>query len=256
MDKSFTETVISNAFELWFIPELERRKKSGIIPCDFHVWGAQLITEPDKPASHIYFNKEMHGVFEAEALVKSDVGDVLSISDVGKITGAWLTEGDLYPNAGYLTTLLHKGIWYLSFDFRYNATRIEEHMNIAHQFLEIASTALTKEFVNAFVENLFAVVEILAKCYLMMYPDKRVLEATTHSFIKTGFNLQGRHQNVPPEFVKLLNRLSKLRPKARYQRGTLGLSMGEARALYEQTQDMLRFIEARRPTRKHLPARG
>jgi uncharacterized protein (UPF0332 family) len=247
MDKEFTENVINNAFRLWFIPEIERRKLNGIVPNDYRVWGAQVIMDLDNPEPIIHFNEEIHGVFRAEVLKKVKVGEKISLLDLERIYEVTLTEED--PNAGHLTVLIIKGVWYLSFDFRYNAARIAEYITISKQFLELADVALTRGYMNALVENLFAAVESLARCFLMMRPDKRILKSKKHRFISTQFNFQGKYENVPLQSVQLLNRLSELRPKARYPKEPFSLKKNEAYTLYQQAKHMVKDIEEIIPKR-------
>jgi hypothetical protein len=248
MDKEFAETILSNAFQLWFIPEIERRKQSGEMPLDFQVLAAQVVMDLDGRGPVVRFNEEIKGVLQVEALRKAEHGEAIDFAEVSKILGIRLTTDD--PNAGHFTAIYHKGTWYVFFDYRYNAERIRGHLAVARQFLELADTALQKQYVNAFVENLFSAVEIMAKCRLMIHPDRKVLESRKHGFTATQFNLQGKLGNIPSEFVQLLNRLSLLRPRARYcGEGTLNLEIDEASALYQQAQEMLRYTEEMRPKR-------
>jgi hypothetical protein len=95
----------------------------------------------------------------------------------------------------------------------------------------------------------------MAKCYLMIHPDKRILESKSHGFTATRFNLQRRLGNVPAEFVDLLNRLSNLRPRARYGDGnvtSLSLDTAEAQMLYDQAKRMAQYMDEMRPKRVQL----
>ena len=247
MSNSLPETTIRHAFELWFIPEIERRRCDGSLPEDFSLWGAQVVMDTDVPGPMVRINEEIRGIFEAEARRKIDAGEIVKWGDLGDIRGMRLTADD--PNAGHLTVLLHKGVWHLFFDFRYNATRIAEHMRLAREFIELAEVGVVRGYSNSTTDLLFSAVEIIAKCHLMMHPDRQVLDTKSHGFIATRFNLQGKLGNVPADFVALLNRLTDLRPKARYGRKPLSAGTDEISTLCKQARAMLDDLEKKRPMR-------
>lgn len=247
LGQEFAEVVINNAFRLWFIPELDRRRADGRIPDGFELRAAQVVMDLNNPSPVVRINEEVRGVLEARAARPIEKGQPVCESDMSELLGMSLTEDD--PNAGHATALLHNDVWYLFFDFRYNAARIEQYIDMARQFLHVAGTAARDGQLRPVVENLFATVEILAKCLLMMRPDRSVLESKKHKFVATRFNLEGKLGNVPPDSVQLLNRLTALRPIARYQPETLALTKEDAQTLCVQAQKMLDWIDSARPKR-------
>jgi uncharacterized protein (UPF0332 family) len=139
-------------------------------------------------------------------------------------------------------------VWYLLFDFRYNAARVARHLQVAHEFLSAAERALGKQHLNAATDNLFAGVELCAKAHLLMLPDERVLSSTRHQFVATHFNLHGgRNGNIDTEFVELFNKLSSNWMKARYPDDSLGISAATVTAWLETAKRMLSDLDARRP---------
>jgi integrase len=78
--------------------------------------------------------------FCGRQLRKIAAGEIVNLRDLGDIKGMRLTADD--PNAGHLTVLLHKDVWYLFFDFRYNAARIAEHIGLAREFIELAEVGV------------------------------------------------------------------------------------------------------------------
>jgi hypothetical protein len=247
MASSFPETTISHAFELWFVPEIERRRRDGTLPQDFSLWGAQVVMDPETPGSMVRLNEEIRGIFEAEAPRRIEAGEIVNLRDLGDIKGMRLTADD--PNAGHLTVLLHKGVWYLFFDFRYNAARITDHIRLAREFIELAEAGVMKGYTDSTIDLLFSATEILAKSYLMMHPDRRVVDSKTHGLIATRFNLQGKLGNVPAESVALLNRMADLRSKARYPRKPFFVRIDEVSGFCRQARGMLDDLEKRRPKR-------
>jgi hypothetical protein len=193
-----TQTILRNAFDLWFEPEIKRRQEAGKLPEPFPLWAAQVLMEPGERPT-IRFNKDIRGIFQAQpdadTKLPTERGSAIPLSELGQIVGMQLTTHE--ANAGHLTAIVHKGTWYLMFDFRYNASRIARTLEVSHQFLAAAETSFAKQHLNASVENLFAAVELAAKSYLMMHPDKRLLARTGHGLVATEFNRYGgKHGNV------------------------------------------------------------
>lgn len=250
-DPEFTTAVLQNAFDLWFEPEIKRRQEAGTLPKPFPLWAAQVILEPDGPGT-MRFNDQIRGVFQV-AIDASTPGPIakgaqLSLSELGPIQGMQLTLDD--PNAGHLTALNHKEAWYLLFDFRYNAARIALNLQVAHQFLAAAEDATHRKHLNAAVDNLFGAVETAARSYLMMHPDPRLLQQTTHGFVKSQFNRYGGQLgNVNRTFVELFNTLADIRPKARYPRGPLSVSEADLLEWIGTTKAMLADMDSKRPRR-------
>jgi uncharacterized protein (UPF0332 family) len=175
-------------------------------------------------------------------------GDQVTLDHIGPIRGIQLTSE--HANAGHLTTIVNKGVWYLLFDFRYNAARIARHFDVARQFLAAARSSFANEHLQASVDNLFACVELAAKSYLLMLPDENVLQSRRHGFVATNFNRHGgRLGNVDPRFVVLFNTLAELWTKARYPDDALGIGKDRIAEWLTTADAMLVDLDARRPRR-------
>jgi len=250
-EAQFTITVLRNAFDVWFEPEIKRRQEAGTLPKPFSLWAAQVLMELGK-SPVIRFNDQIRGVLKARADSDTKLpiqqGSELRLADLGEIVGLQLTGEE--ANAGHLTAIFHKGTWYLLFDFRYNAARIARHLEVAEQFLSAAETALAKRHRNASLENLYAAVELTAKCYLLMLPDERLLAKTRHRFVATEFNRHGgQHGNVDASFVDLLNRLAAIRTKARFPDEPFEATESDIGAWLTTARSMLADLDSRRPRR-------
>src|SRR5207302_7856928 len=228
-------------------PELDRRVASGMIPHGFVVWGAQVILDLDRKQPEVRINSEIRGVFQAKATRSIAAGEAVGLADFDDILGMQLTGED--ANAGHLTAVLHRDHWFLCFDFRYNATRIEEQLASVDQFLAAGEFSVTNGHAIAAVDNLYDAVQIMAKSFLLMYPDPRVLEAKTHGFVETRFNLEGKLRNVPDYSVKLVNDLKELRPRTRYAAQPAELPEAHLKEFLASAKAMRAEIEARRPRR-------
>ena len=243
-EQDFTRTVLRNAFDLWFEPEIKRRQEAGTLPKPFRVWAAQVILDLQGPP-RINFNEELQGHIEAESDGSLKVGQEFTLAELGDLKGIHIAES--HPDAGHVTAIQHKKKWYLFFDFRYNASRISLHLDVSRQFLDAAKGAAERGHPNAAIENLFAAVELMAKSYLLMSPDTRLLEKTRHRFVDKEFNRYGKHGNVPRDFVRLFNALTKLRNTARFPSAPLDIRVSQIDAWLKTADEMDSHLDDARP---------
>ena len=246
----FTLTVLRKAFELYFEPEIRRRQAIGTLARPFPLWGAQIIMEPDK-SPIVNFNQQIVGILQARAGAETPVpierGQEIALGDLGDIVGMQLPVE--FANAGHLTAIVKGDTWYLMFDFRYNAQRITQGVQIARQFLQAARQAAEAGNTNAAAENLFATVEIAAKGYLMIHPYERLLKKHGHGFIASEFNRYGgKFGNVQREYVELFNELTNLRQSARYGTAPLPVPPERVEQWMQTAEAMLDDVLSRRAT--------
>ena len=97
------------------------------------------------------------------------------------------------------------------------------------------------------IENLFAAVELMAKSYLLMSPDTRLLEKTRHRFVDKEFNRYGKHGNVPRDFVRLFNTLTNRRNTARFPSAPLGIGASKLDAWLKTADEMDSHLDDVRP---------
>src|SRR5207249_8129959 len=95
-----------------------------------------------------------------------------------------------------LTVIFHKEICYLFFEFRYNAARIADHVEVARQFLEMAEFGASRGYTDSVVEVLFEAVELLAKAFLMLLPDPEVVRTKKHNFIRSRLHQHTARQST------------------------------------------------------------
>ena len=245
-ESEFTKRVLQNAFDLWFEPEIKRRQESGTLPTPFKLWAAQVILDLGQPPE-INFNEQLKGALAGEMTGPVEVGQQVSLAEIGDLGAFHLTTE--HPDAGHLTAVMHRGKWYLFFDFRYNASRIDRHFRVAQQFVDTAAYTLEKGYLNAGIENLFAAVELMAKSLLLIHPDERLLAKTKHRFVATEFNRYGKHDNVPREFVETLNELSNVRNRARFPDDDLDVSNERVAGWLETARKMATYLDEVRPDR-------
>lgn len=247
-EAEFTKKVVGDAFKLWFAPELERRITVGELPTGVKIWAAQIIMDLEQP--HIInFNDQIEGVLAArkEPDVSIAAGQVVTMQEITAIDDLTLTNQ--HANAAHLTVIWHKGNGYLLFDFRYNADRINDLVQIADEFIDSANDALANDLLHPLAENLFAAVELMAKALLMAHPDPRFLGRHSHGLVESELHKYARFGNVPQPYVDLYKRLMEVRPAARFGRSTLVIDGHEAATMLKTARGMRSHVEEVSPTR-------
>ena len=200
-------------FELWINPEIKRRKNSGNISSGFQLQRAQVIMNVDQPVQ-IRLNHEFEAIIKARVKKSFNKGDPVILNDFSDIESIELTGHD--PNAGHISLFLHEGHCFISFDFRYNVQRSQDHIQTAKEFLATAHDCLEKQRTRAFMENLFAAYELLVKAWLLRMPLPSLLTSKKHSFLQTQWNQYRKLGNIPPEYTKMFNKISDQRKASRY----------------------------------------
>lgn len=241
--------VVDQFFDFWINPEIKRRQKEGDLPEDFKMHSVQVIMNFGKPIE-VRLNNEIKVALVGVLSRPIKAGEQVTFDVFKEITEILLTEND--PNAGHFTMILHRGNWIFSFDFRYNASLVINHLDTARQFLDSASSALEREHFSALVDNLYTSVELMAKGLLIMH-DQTVLNSSNHGIIHSRYNKWGHLGNTDKRYTKLLNKLISRRISARYLQGNLVLSKEEAKTMIEIAEDMYLDLDAKVPKRAELP---
>jgi hypothetical protein len=229
------QAILEQTLQLWVQPELARRQSAGTLAHDFQLRQVQVLLEVDQPPT-VRLNEEVRAVVRAVAQRAIQPGEEVGEEDLGDIATILLTDAD--PNAGHVTMVLHRGAWWIAFDFRYNAGRVNEHIQAAREFLDSATADLEGRRLRSFCEALLAAAELLAKARLLQLPEPKVLRSKTHGTISSEFNRWARSwPDLHSGFAGVFNRLQELRGRARYLGGDLSLELSKA-------ADMLAVIEA------------
>jgi uncharacterized protein (UPF0332 family) len=240
--------IFKQLLELWAHPEIEKRLAAGAMTPGQEVWAIQVIMNVCGPGPVIRLNEEVKGVAQVRVNRAINKGEQVRGSDIVELKGLDLLPED--HDAAHLTALLHASGWQVIFDFRYNATTISCLVARADEFLATANFALQTGHLNAAVDNLYDAVELMAKCHLIMSPDRGILESKTHGVIEGNYNRQRKFGNVRPDFAQTLNRLSELRPKVRYALEPTEIDGAEVAKLASSAAEMRVDVEARRPRRR------
>lgn len=235
--------------ELFFAPEIARRKAVQLIKEDFRLHAAQALFFPDGRQTLVKLNEEVAVTVKLKKGVDSTVKDFWPLLE--QIENVQLHEKE-FLNCGHSTLIEFKDGTYLTFDFHYNKALCGEHLAVASEFLQTAQHALGKGLGFAFIDNCFSTIELLAKTNLFLEANKGVSEKTTHKAIKSAYNLRFKHSKVNFEIQRreLFNRLGELRQKARYLEGSINITQQEMQSifgtiqqLYAELCDRARFVQ-------------
>lgn len=229
--------IFANLRELFFDPEIKKRREDGSLPPEVGVWAVQAIM-PESGGTTIRLNEEIKGL----AIIKSSrvaaVGDSVAFHELDGLEGFELATTEL--DCGHVTGLqMASGRWFLAFNFLRGRARAKDIVDRAEQFLETAEFCIGRGLSGPAVDNLFSAAELLAKAYLIMHMSPAATRRT-HSSIASALNAEGRLRNVPADFVRLFNQLSNLRDSARYSAGSEVTVPDGAAQLITRTVEWLR----------------
>jgi len=248
MDQKEAAHLLEQSFQLWFNPEIQRRRDRGVISSSYPLWAGQVIMDLELESPIVRLNEEVHAFVHGKAARPITAGEAVAL-ETDLLSLDRISLSNEFPNAGHLTALVFKGTWVISIDFQYNAARIQSQLSCADQFLSAARHCVQSNLAIAAIDNLYDAVQLMAKCFLIAYPDKQVLESTSHGFIETKLNLIGKQGQVSPSSVHLLNELADLRPKTRYALQPVDVAATTLERLLTEADRMRIEIEGRRPKR-------
>jgi hypothetical protein len=246
------QQLLQQAFQVFFNPEIERRREAGLIDTSFGISVAQVVFNEDE-RWEVRFNEEVEGHIEGVAAVEIDAGQEVLMSMIGEIKAFNLTDDD--PNAAHIT-VFYRGEqdgWLVISDLRFNATLAADHIEAAREFFEAAARALEATALRAFAENLLAATELTAKAALLSVPVEGTRTAKSHRFIRSAYNWHARLGNAEPRYVRVFNQLQGFRPSARYLQGAFDLPPDAAAEMLAVAREMLADVDGHLPTR--VPAR-
>jgi len=238
------QQLIDQVFAIWINPEIERRRADGLIGDSWPFIAAQIIFNVGTQ-SEVRLNDQVQIVLQVRATRPIEKGELIRAEDFSDIVGGNLTNSD--PNAGHVSIFLHRDTWYLVCDFRYNAQRIRDELAAVDEFIGAAAHCLAVGYLRPALDSLHIATERLAKGFLLLLPDKRVLESRRHGFILENFSLHSYLGNAPSEYAKLLKALQNCSADARYSTTTLKYGAEQVRLMLETARAMRQELSSRVP---------
>jgi hypothetical protein len=233
----FANNVFKNMHELFFNPEIAKRKEQNLIPDDFTLIAAQALLFPDGRPHIVRLNNEVSVEVKLKKGVDKEDKDFWPASS--EIEYVKLNEEE-FLDCGHVTLILFRDGFQLSFDFSYNKQICAEHLTVAKQFLKTSKFALENDFVFAFIDNSFSAIELLAKTNLLVEANQNMRRKTSHNTIKAAFNLRYRNSQTQFEVSRreMFNRLSDARKAARYLEGKVTFNRSELETINATIEEM------------------
>ncbi|GGO94888.1 hypothetical protein [Stakelama pacifica] len=213
--EAFGQAVLKNVFEIWFTPEIERRRAAGLIGGDFILMLAQAIF-PEEGSNEIRLNDEVRGIMTVESQRPIDKGGQVLLSDLGGVQAFELIDEEL--DCGHFTAIRRgeSSNWMLSFNALAGRKKASNLVRLAGEFLVTTKLSMERGHSGPSIDNLFSCCELLAKAELIMHRFDAV-RSKRHGAIGSAINQWGKLGNVHPQFVSTMNRMSNLRAAARYE---------------------------------------
>jgi uncharacterized protein (UPF0332 family) len=245
MDEELGRRVFQQFIDLFFRPEIERRRGAGALPAPLVLRKAQVVFYPDGRRPEVRLNDEVRAVakvrFKPGAMEGRRVGDEITADEIDDISEVMLKDED-DPDAGHATFIQVGKRWCMAFDFRYNKGLSERHLNDAREFLEAARHSQERSAWSAFVDNLFSAAELAARALLLVLPDREFRRKATHKAIHARFNRFANLGSVAPEGRAVFNKLYGLRPSARYGANAISFDRAEAETLLRDVENLIHEV--------------
>lgn len=202
----------NHMYELFFGPEIERRRTAGRLPEPFHLVIAQALFPPvGSPIIHL--NDEVKGVGAMRANRTVTAGEPVTMEDLSRLEKFDLPD-ELLDN-GHFTIIRAPDSWLMFFNFLSGRKKARDRLKLAAEFLEAARECARKGHAGPSIDNLFSAAELTAKAELMLHRSEAA-ESKRHAPVASAINKWSHLGNIDRAFVDLFNRLGRERPNARY----------------------------------------
>lgn len=215
IDEEIIQRFLDQSMNQWINPEIEKRKKEGLLSEKFVLQAAQVLFFPDPALVEVKINNEVKGIARAIAKRNIEKGETVKDTDISEIESIDVSE--FYPDAAHLTVLFFPGRLICAFDFRYNKNKIKEILAAADEFYQSALENLKNKRLRPFFDNSFSCAELCATAILFTVPDKLLLtKEGGHKHRRQRLVGWTRLGNSKSEFLTLFEKLHECRSSARY----------------------------------------
>lgn len=208
-DRSF-----AHMWDLFFGPELVKRKAQGALPEGFSLYMGQVLFSPEgQGKNRVLLNDEVRGDALIRARRPIEKGEKITVTDLENIERFDLPDELL--DHGHFTIIRSGEGWRMIFNFLYGRAKAQDHLLLARQFFEASNHSATKGHAGPAVDNLYSAAELVSKAELILHRNPAV-ESKKHGRIASAINAWSRLGNIDAAFIALFNRLAQQRPAARY----------------------------------------
>jgi len=241
-DQEFADNVFKSFNDLFFDPEIQKRKLQNQIEEPFYLIAAQAVLFSNGKQPIIRINSEV------KAKVKIKKGIDITDKDY------WASRNEVEEiifddsenlDAGHVTMIHFKDGYQLKFDFIYNKYSCNKYLSTAEEFLKSAQFAFENNLLSAFVDNSFSSMELLAKAKMLLETNEQMKGKTNHKAILSEFNKRYKNDlnKLEVDYKVALNKLSKLRSYARYLENSFTVSEEEKLFILDSMKDLHQKIK-------------
>jgi len=236
------QDLFQTVIESYVQPEIARRSQADDWPNEQAIHRFQ-IQFPDQGDARTLLNEEVGGVIEVMAARPVKAGEVITHTDFTEINS--YTPPEESANVPHITGFLTGDTWFFTYRLGGRDPARHETLEAAREFFATAQDAFAAERLRACVDNATSAVELFAKTELLSCAPtiEFARKSASHRALSAAYNVWTRRlENGDPRFAELLNRLTALRPKARYLERSLDLDDDEVRQLLDLLGEMERHV--------------
>ncbi len=240
MEEEIGQKVFQQVIDLWINPEIERRKKLGIIKKSFILSKIQIIFSLERGFNKVRFNEEVKATAEIKVNRRIEKGEAVTENDVDEIRNIKLLDDD--KNCAHITLIKFKDRWIIAFDSRYHKKLRAEYIKASKEFYEGALDSLKRGRLRVFYDNAFSSAELCVISILLGWLKKDIIDNKKHH----------QRYNVFKEFISIgngkaiysdtLKELGGLRKSARYLASNL-YQQEDFKKISSTLKEMIEFAE-------------
>lgn len=213
-DMEPNEVTFAHMWDLFFEPELKKRKAAGALPENFELWiGQVLFPSEGEGNNRVLLNEEVKGMGLMRAQRPVQKGEAVTFDDLTHLEAFDLPDDIL--DFGHFTIIRSGEGWGMHFNFFYGRAKAREMLNLANQFLVASRESARQRHAGPAVYNLYSAAELVSKAELVLHRSPAA-NAKTHGAVATYINAWGKLGNIDAAFVALFNKLGRQRPSAMY----------------------------------------
>ena len=197
------DRLLRQAEELWWEPEIERRKTLGTLDEHFAIAMAQALFPPEGSVI-VRFNDEVCGIGNVRASRPIEKDGHVYQSDLDGLESFDLLEEEL--DCGHFTMIKAKSGWFVTFNFLRSRSLCASLLDSAKEFLDVVRFSIQHGKSRPAVDNLYSACELVSKAQLILSAmlDRN---SKSHRAIRGKINKWRHLGNINDNFVELFNKL-------------------------------------------------
>jgi len=214
MNEEIGQKVFQQVIDLWVNPEIERRRKLGLIKEGLVLSKIQVVFSLEKGFNKVRFNEEVKAIVEAKANKRIEKGQIVTEKDVDEIQNIKVSDDD--KNCAHITILKFKDKWIISFDARYHQKLRTEYIKASKEFYDSAIDNLKDRRLRVFYDNAFSSAELCVISILLGFLKKDIIDNKKHHQRYDLFKSFTDIGNGKAIYSQTLKELNGIRKSARY----------------------------------------